>query len=75
MTLWTVFFRLYLAARRKPQNQDVFDALISTPAPYLDAVVTENYQAEIYGQVKRLDAAIDTLDVYTLKDLRDQLGV
>jgi hypothetical protein len=73
MTLWTVFFRLYVA-RRQPTPQDVFDVLISTPAPYLDAVVTEKHQAEIYRQVKKLDHIIDHLDIYTLKDLRAQLG-
>lgn len=69
MTAWTVFFRLYLAHRR-PETQDVFDALISTPAPYLDAVVTENFQADIYRQVKRFDPALGSLHVYTLRDLR-----
>lgn len=74
MTLWTVFFRLYLA-RRQPEPQDVFDVLISTPAPYLDAVVTEKHQAEIYRQVKKLDRIIDHLSVYTLRDLRTQPDV
>lgn len=69
MTLWTVFFRLYVG-RRQPTPNDVFDVLISAPAPYLDAVVTEKHQAEIYRQVKKLDHIIDHLDVYTLKDLR-----
>jgi hypothetical protein len=74
MTLWTVFFRLYVA-RRQPKPQDVFDVLISTPAPYLDAVVTEKHQAEIYRQVKKLDHIIDHLSVHTLRDLRAQPGL
>lgn len=69
MTAWTVFFRLYLADRR-PEPQDVFDVLISTPAPYLDVVITENFQAEIYRQVRKLDPSLVPADVYTLKDLR-----
>lgn len=69
LTLWTLFFRLYVY-KRKPVVQDVFDILLSSPAPYLDAVVTEKFQADIYRQVRRLDAAIENLDVYTLGDLR-----
>lgn len=70
MTQWTVYFRLYATDRRTPERQDVFDTLISTPAPYLDAVVTENFQAHIYEQVKKLDPALQHLKVFTLKGLR-----
>lgn len=70
MTLWTIFFRLYVAHQRVPETQDVFDALISTPAPYLDAVITENFQADIYKKVKKLDNILSHSEIYTLKDLR-----
>ena len=72
MILWTLFYRFYLPAR-KPVEQDVFDILIGSPAPYLDAVVTEKHQAEIYRQVKTLEPAIGHLQVYTLSDLRNPL--
>lgn len=70
MQLWTVFFRIYLSGNRKPEPQDVFDVLISCPAPHLDAVVTENHQADIYRQVGRFDPLVKNLRVMTLKDLR-----
>jgi len=69
MTLWTIYFRLYWAHRRKGEVQDVFDALISTPAPYLDAIVTENFQAQIYRDVSSLEPGLLNLEVYTLSDL------
>jgi hypothetical protein len=74
MTCWTIFFRLYLA-HRKPEVQDVFDALIATPTPYVDAVVTENFQADIYGQVKRFEPRLKPIDVYTLRDLRSAADI
>lgn len=70
LTLWTVFFRLYVYGDRSAEIQDVFDVLISTSSPYLDAVVTEKHQANIYEHVKRHDTAIRKLEVLTLKDLR-----
>ncbi len=69
MILWTIFFRLYWAHRRHGEVQDVFDALISAPAPYLDAVVTENFQARIYRDVQKLDPTLLNLSVHTLGDL------
>jgi hypothetical protein len=70
MTLWTVYFRIYIAQNRVPEPQDVFDALISTSAPYLDAVVTENFQADIYRQAQKHDPCLKHLEVLTLKDFR-----
>jgi len=72
MTLWTVFYRLYVYGDRKAETQDVFDALISTSAPYLDAVVTEKHQANIYEQVRKHDEALKHLEVLTLADMRRQ---
>lgn len=69
MTLLTVFFRIYEPANRKPVPQDVFDVLISTPAPYLDIVITEKMQAEIYGKARKIFPAISQLEVFTLRDL------
>ncbi len=69
MILWTLFYRFYLP-NRTPETQDVFDVLISSPAPYLDAVVTEKHQAEIYRQVRMRDPAVGHLEIYTVADLR-----
>lgn len=70
MTLWTVFYRLYVYGDRNAETQDVFDAPISTSAPYLHAVVTEKHQANIYEQVRKHDEALKDLEVLTLADLR-----
>ena len=69
MTLLTVFFRIYEPVKRKPVPQDVFDVLISTPAPYVDIVITEKMQAEIFRKAKKIFPAISQLEVYTLRDL------
>jgi hypothetical protein len=69
MTLLTVFFRIYEPVNRKPVPQDVFDVLISTPAPYLDIVITEKMQAEIYRKARKIFPAISHLEVFTLRDL------
>lgn len=73
MTAWSVFFRIYMS-HRKPELQDVFDAVISTPAPYLDVVVTERYQADIYGHVKRFEPSLKSLEVLRIRDLRNAAG-
>lgn len=69
MAFYTVFFRFY-AEDRKPETQDVFDILIGNMAPYMDIVITENFQAEIFKKVKRFDKFIDHLKVETISDLR-----
>jgi len=66
---YTVFYRFY-AEQRKPERQDVFDILISSIAPYLDMVIVENFQAEIFRKVKRKDAMFKKMEIATLKDFR-----
>lgn len=73
MTLLTVFLRIYEPRGRRPEPQDVFDVLISTPTPYLDVVVTERMQAEILSKAKRVFQPIRALEVFTLRNLRDPL--
>lgn len=70
MYFYTVFYRFY-AEQRRPQPQDVFDIAISGMAPYMDIVICENFQAEIFRKVKRRDPFISHLDVRTLGDLRN----
>lgn len=69
MSLFTVFYRFY-AEHREPEEQDVFDILIGNVAPYLDGVITENFQAEIYRKVKRRDPFLRHLLVETVSVLR-----
>jgi len=70
MSLFTVFFRLYEPDRRTPEPQDVFDILISASVPYLDAIIVENFQAEIVRKVAALDPFVRHVEVRTLRDLR-----
>jgi hypothetical protein len=69
MALFTVFYRLYEPDRRAPETQDVFDILISTATPYVDALVVENFQAEIVRKVAKLDPFVSHVSVNTMRDL------
>jgi hypothetical protein len=69
MTLLTAFHKFYVDSR-KPSVSDTFDLLISAPTPYVDAVVTENHQAEAIRKIKRLDPFLNHLTVKTLRDFR-----
>ena len=69
MILYTLFFRLYASEDRVPQPQDVFDVLISASTPYLDAVITENFQADIYSRLKKLDPPLSRFRIYTIRNL------
>lgn len=69
MALYTVFFRFY-AESREPQIQDVFDISINNIVPYLDLVVTEKFQAEIFRKIQRIDNFISHIDIHTINYLR-----
>ena len=44
--------------------------LISSNEPYDDAVITENFQADVYKKAKKLIPQIKELEIYRLKDIR-----
>lgn len=67
--LYTVFYRFYVA-NRKPEIQDIFDILINNIVPYIDYVVTENFQADILRKIKKADIQFSHLEINTIKDLR-----
>ncbi len=69
MSLYTVFFRFY-SELREPKIQDIFDISINNIVPYLDAVITEKFQAEIFKKIKRLDDFISHVDIKTINYLR-----
>ena len=69
MAFYTVFYRFY-AEQRKPEEQDVFDILIGNIAPYVDIVITEGFQAEIYKKVSNRDPFLDDLRIETVSALR-----
>ena len=45
--------------------------MMSAYIPYMDAVITESIQAEIYKQAKNKIVKIKYLEVYTLKDIKN----
>lgn len=69
MAFYTVFYRFY-AEKRHPESQDVFDILIGNIAPYVDMVITEKFQAEIFNKVKRIDKFIEHLDIRNINAIR-----
>jgi hypothetical protein len=70
-SLYTVFHKFYADRNRKPTRSDGFDIINSAATPYVDAVVTENHQAEVLRKTMNRDDFISELQVFTLKDFRD----
>jgi len=69
MAFYTVFYRFY-GEQRSPEEQDVFDILIGNIASYVDRLITEKFQAEIFRKVKNQDSFLEHLEIGTLNDLR-----
>jgi hypothetical protein len=74
-TLYTVFHKFYADRTRKPARSDAFDIIISAATPYVEAIVTENHQAEVLRKTMRLDTFLQGLRVFTLKDFRQATPV
>jgi hypothetical protein len=70
-SLYTAFHKFYVDKTRKPSRSDAFDIVISAGTPYVEAIVTENHQAEVLRKVKRVDDFIANVLVFTLKDFRE----
>src|SRR6266511_1917668 len=68
---YTVFHKFYADRNRKPSDSDAFDVLIAALLPYVEAVITENHQAEVLRKTKRRDDFLSDLQVFTLRDFRD----
>lgn len=69
MMEYSLFSRIYFTQKKIAPN-DVMDIQISCIAPYVDAVITENFQADVYKKAKRLIEQLKKLEIYTLKDIR-----
>nr|WP_308741995.1 hypothetical protein [uncultured Anaerocolumna sp.] len=66
---YSQFNRIHLT--KKPiKSNDVMDVTISCIIPYVDAVITENFQTDVYKKAKRLIPQLKNLETYTLKDIR-----
>jgi hypothetical protein len=66
---YTVFYRFYLE-KRKPELADIPDLMINFIAPYIDSIIVEKFQAEIFRKVKLKDNFLKDFKVYTLKDIK-----
>ena len=70
MTAFTVFYKFYVDSQRRPAESDAFDVIISAPAPYVDAIITERHQAEVIRKTKQQDNFLENLRVFTVRDFR-----
>lgn len=66
---YSQFVRIY-QTKKKIQPNDVMDIFISSITPYVDAVITESFQADVYKKSKNLIPQMKKLEIYTLKDIR-----
>jgi hypothetical protein len=69
-SLYTVFHKFYSDRTRKPTRSDAFDIIIAAATPYVEAVITENHQAEVLRKTMKRDDFISGLKVSTLRDFR-----
>lgn len=68
---YTVFYKFYVDRDRRPSDSDAFDVLIAAAIPYVEAIITENHQAEALRKTKRRDDFLGELQVFTLRDFRN----
>lgn len=66
---YSQFSRIHLTKKRIFPN-DVMDVTISSIVPYIDAVITEKFQANVYEKAKNFIPQLKKLGIYTLKDIR-----
>ena len=72
MAEFSLFQRAHLTKKALKIN-DAMDCMISTFIPYVDAIITEGFQANISAKAKRHIPEMNGLDIYTLKDIRTDL--
>lgn len=69
MMEYSQFSRIFKTQKTITPN-DVMDILVSSIVPYVDAVITENFQADVYKKAKKLIPQIKDLEIYRLRDIR-----
>ena len=67
--LYSQYYRIFDTARR-PSPQDVTDIVIMSAAPYMDVVITENFQADVLRKIKPKIAEMADLEIATLRNIR-----
>ena len=68
--LYSQYYRLY-DTHWKPRPQEITDIEIIAVSPYVDTVITENFQAEILKKIKKKVAGMENLEIATLRDIRN----
>lgn len=66
--LYSQYYRIFNPTW-KPNDQEVTDVCISACAPYVDVVITEIFQAEIYKKVQKHINGMSAI-IATLRDIR-----
>lgn len=69
MMLFSQYMRIHRSKKSLGAN-DVNDVMISSALPYLDAVITENYQAEVIKQAKSKIFQLKDIEIVTLSEIR-----
>jgi hypothetical protein len=67
--LYSQYYRLFNPDRRQAE-QDVTDVQIMACSPYVDAIVTEAYQADILRRVRHRVRGLESTEIATLRDIR-----
>lgn len=67
--LYSQYYRIH-NPHWEPRSQEVTDVNIMAASPYVDVVITENFQAEILRRIKYKVAGMQNLEIATLRNLR-----
>lgn len=66
---YSQFNRVHLTKKKITAN-DVVDVELSAMSPYVDVVVTEKFQSNVYKKAKSFIGELKQLEIYTLRDFR-----
>ncbi len=69
VVLYSIYYRLYNPSWDKSLS-DVNDILIMTAAPYVDVIITEKYQADIFDKISRLINKLSNVEIHKLSKIR-----
>jgi hypothetical protein len=67
--LYSQYYRLY-DPYWKARPQEITDISIIGVAPYVDVVITENFQAEILKKIRSKVVGMENLEIAALRDIR-----
>jgi hypothetical protein len=67
--LYNQYYRLF-NSKRRPLSQDVTDVRIMACSPYVDAVVTERFQADLFTKLRNRIPGLKSLEIARLSDIR-----